>query len=186
MNARYRTALLVLLFGFALAAVAAPVSAASPKALHFAPGEPYGLPSFGFSSSTVYGFGERVVYVRPGGRAFYLGLEPGDVILSLNGYNLTYRGSWNDALSRALYSGSSRVRLKIRDVRTGRIFVKETFVGYADGPVTPYFKTAKPQSHVIHHKDFHNFNDFNHHHNFNHFNKGPQKVSIKDIGNLFD
>ena len=62
----------------------------------------YGLPKFGFSSSTIHGFGERVESVRWGGRAARLGLEPGDVILSLNGYRLTYRGSWNDALSRCL------------------------------------------------------------------------------------
>src|SRR5689334_11245194 len=105
MNLRYRIALL-LVFGLSLSAVALPSVAAPPKALTIAPGEPYGLPKFGFSSSTIHGFGERVVSVRYGGRAHQLGLEPGDVILSLNGYRLTYPGSWNDALSRALYNNN--------------------------------------------------------------------------------
>lgn len=169
MNTRYRTALLVLLFGIAVSAFVTPASAASPpNALLIAPGEPYGLPKFGFSSSTIYGFGERVVFVRPGGRAYHLGLEPGDVILSLNGYNLTYSGSWNDALSRALSYGNV-VRLRVRDIRTGNVFVKETYVGFSDGPINHYYTTGAPQPHVIHHN-----------------NNGPHTVTIKEIAKLFD
>ena len=137
MNTFSRTARYILIFGLALSALAATAVAASPSnRLLIAPGEPYGLPKFGFSGSTIYGYGERVVSVRHGGRAERLGLEPGDVILSLNGYRLTYSGSWNDALSRALARGGL-VRLQVRDVRTGDIRFRETFVNYG-GPVEHY------------------------------------------------
>jgi hypothetical protein len=143
MNARYRTAALFLTFGLAMTALVAPASADPPKSktLYLAPGEPYGLPKFGFSSSTIYGYGERVVNVRYGGRASQLGLEPGDVILSLNGYRLTYPGSWNDALSQALYNNNF-VQLKIRDVHTGNIYFRGMYVDYhGGGPVQHYHKT---------------------------------------------
>ena len=63
----------------------------------------YDLPKFGFSSFNINGFGERVTNVRWGGIAQRMGLESGDMILSLNGYPLTYHGSWNDALREAVY-----------------------------------------------------------------------------------
>jgi hypothetical protein len=118
------------------------VTAASPavKAQPYlvSPGESYGLPKFGFSSSTIYGYGERIVFVRPGSRASFLGLEPGDVLLSMNGMPLTYTGSWSDALSHAVYHDGGYLRLRIRDVRTGHVFVRETFVNYGGGPVEHY------------------------------------------------
>src|SRR5262245_31352958 len=105
MNLRSLTVALVLI-GLGLSAFSLPAIAAGPaNSLLIAPGEPYGLPKFGFSSSTIYGYGEQIVYVGFGSRAARLGLEPGDVLLSLNGYGLTYPGSWNDALSRAMYDG---------------------------------------------------------------------------------
>jgi predicted metalloprotease with PDZ domain len=146
MNARSRTAALLLTIGLAASAfVASATAAGPPEAMLVAPGEPYGLPRFGFSSSTIYGYGERVVFVRPGSRAAYLGLEPGDVLLSLNGYRLTYSGSWNDALSSALSEGNF-IRLKIRDVRTGNIVVRTTFVDNGGGPVEHYYTNPTVES----------------------------------------
>lgn len=171
MNTRYRTATLLVMLGLSLSAFVAPTSAAGPsKALLFAPGEPYGLPKFGFSSSTIYGYGERVVYVKHGSRASHLGLEAGDVLLSLNGYKLTYSGSWSDALSRALYDGNY-VRLKVRDVRTGNIYFRETYVDYNNGPVQHY-KTAGG--------NFGSQPPYNVHHN------GPSIKTIKDIKKFVD
>lgn len=142
MNPRYRTAALVLMVGLSLSAFVTKSKAASPpNALLLAPGEPYGLPKFGFSSSTIYGYGERVVFVRPGGRAAQLGLEPGDVIVSLNGYRLSYSGSWNDALSRAIYDGGL-VQLRVRDVRTGSIRLRETYVDFGGALVEHYYRTG--------------------------------------------
>lgn len=139
----YKTALALLatltLFSLSLpAAVAAP-----PKPLLIAPGEPnpnvpdFCLPTFGFASQTIFGFGERVTFVKFNSRAAKLGLEPGDVILSLNGHKLTYRGAWNDALTEAMYNGGF-VRLKIRDVNTGNIAFRQTYVGGVNGPVQHY------------------------------------------------
>jgi len=170
MTLRTRTALL-LVFGLSFSALAASSFAAPPKSFLFAPGEPYGLPKFGFSSSSIQGYGERVVSVRYGGRAHQLGLESGDVILSLNGYQLTYPGSWNDALTQALYN-NNYVRLKIRDVRTGNIFFRETYMNYGggNGPVQHFKKTGnfdgKP------HLDFHPV--------------GPSPKNFKDIKKVFD
>jgi hypothetical protein len=124
--------------------------AAPPKSYLLTPGGGgnFGLPKFGFSSSNIYGYGERVLNVRWGSRAESLGLEPGDVILSLNGYQLSYPGSWNDALSQALYNGNF-VRLKVRDVRTGGIRFRETWVDYNSGPVQNYYKAnVGTQPHV--------------------------------------
>jgi hypothetical protein len=142
MFANHKIARLFLIAGLGLSALVSSVSAASPpSALLIAPGEPYGLPKFGFSSSTIPGYGEQVVYIRPGGRAARLGLEPGDVILSLNGFRLTYSGSWNDALSHALYSGGY-VQLQVRDVRTGFVRVKSTYVGPIAGPVEHHYRSG--------------------------------------------
>jgi membrane-associated protease RseP (regulator of RpoE activity) len=145
MNRRYTATALVLLIGSSLSVFATGATAAPPaKALLLtpvSPGEPYGLPKFGFSSSTIYGYGERVVFVRPGGRAWQLGLEPGDVILSMNGYRLTYPGSWNDALSRTLADGGL-VQLRVRDVRTGNAYLRSIYIGYDGGPVAHYYKTG--------------------------------------------
>lgn len=129
----------------ALSLGASSAEAANPQPLLIAPGEPNGpgffLPKFGFSSFTINGFGERVTHVRYNSRAARMGLEPGDVILSLNGYALTYHGAWNDALRTAIYNGASRIRLRIRDVNTGKVFFRETYLdncGY--GPVTPKYQ----------------------------------------------
>jgi hypothetical protein len=117
-------------------------SASQPKALLLNPGyDPspscYDLPKFGFSSFTINGFGERVTSVRWGGIAQQMGLESGDVILGLNGYPLTYHGSWNNALREAMNNGGW-VELTIRDVRTGFVSTRETFVGDSYGPIVAH------------------------------------------------
>jgi hypothetical protein len=142
MNSRFRNAALLLALGLSVSFVTSTGFAVPPKSYLVTPGSGnnFGLPKFGFSSSNI-GFGERVVSVRFGGRAAALGLEPGDVILSLNGYQLSYPGSWTDALSQALYNGNY-VRLKVRDVRTGNIRFRETYVDYYGGPVQHNYKSA--------------------------------------------
>jgi hypothetical protein len=136
MNARFRIVATSLILGLGLSAFAA---AAPPKSYLVPQGDDFGLPKFGFSSSNIHGYGERIVHVRYGGRAAQLGLESGDIILSLNGYGLTYPGSWNDALAAALSDGN-QVRLKIRDVRTGHVYFRTTFVDYGGGPIENHYK----------------------------------------------
>ena len=87
------------------AALSATSSASQPNALLVASQNDYYLPKFGFSSFNINGYGERVTYVQWGGLAAQLGLEPGDTILSMNGFRLNYHGSWNDALYSAMSSG---------------------------------------------------------------------------------
>jgi hypothetical protein len=133
-----RTAVFALLASLTLVTIST-ASAGHPKALLLNPGynpgpSCYDLPKFGFSSFTINGFGERVTSVRWGGLAQQMGLESGDVILGLNGYALTYHGSWNDALREAVNNGGW-VQLTIRDVRTGFVSTRETFVGDGYGPI---------------------------------------------------
>ena len=136
-----RNTVLALCVSLSLIAISS-TSAAPPKALLVNPnpggGGCYELPKFGFSGFNINGFGERVTNVRWGGTAQQMGLESGDVILSLNGYPLTYQGSWNDALREAVYNNGGYVQLKIRDVRTGFIAYRETYVGGNYGPIEHY------------------------------------------------
>jgi hypothetical protein len=133
-----RKTVLALLASLTLIAVSA-VSAAPPQKLLLNPnpGFPGGfeLPKFGFSSFNIQGFGERVTGVRWGGIAHRMGLESGDTIVSLNGYPLTYRGAWKDALREAVYHDGGHVKLRIRDVRTGAIAFRHTYIGDICGPI---------------------------------------------------
>jgi hypothetical protein len=113
-------------------------TASPPKALLLNPNpghDCYDLPKFGFSSFSINGYGERITGVRWGGIAQRMGLENGDVILSLNGYPLTYHGSWNDALQQAVYNNGGYVKLRVRDVRTGFVAFRQTYVGNGYGPI---------------------------------------------------
>jgi hypothetical protein len=153
---------------------ARPAAASSPAALLVAPEGDFDLPRFGFSSFNIRGVGERVTFVRWGGLASRLGLEAGDTILSVNGYRLTYHGSWNDALYRAMSNGGM-VRLRIRDVHTGGIARRELYLGGSGGigPVTPKFHVGHyhgPVTPHVHHGHAH--------HDTVH--------TIKDIVELFD
>jgi PDZ domain len=133
-----RNTVLALLASLTLISIStSPAVAAGPKALLLNPGPYNGLPKFGFQSFNIQGYGERVTYVQWGGRAAQLGLEPGDVILSLNGFPLTYHGSWNDALYQTA-SNSGLVRLKIRNVRNGQIAFRQIYTGGIVGPITVY------------------------------------------------
>lgn len=133
---------------------------------------PSQLPRFGFESYNIAGYGERVTRVRQFGLAADMGLEPGDVILRMNHFNLDYHGAWNDALREALWNHNGRVRLQIRDVRTGRVVERQVFVGGGpSGPVTP----------KVHVSGNHNHNDVHPtHRNSNH---GPA-VLRANVGNL--
>ena len=156
MTTLIHTTVLALLASLSFVFVAAaPAEASHPKALLIAPGyDDYYLPKFGFESFNIHGVGERVTYVRWGGLASRLGLEPGDLLLSMNGFPLSYHGSWDDALHRAVSHGGW-VRLKIRDVRTGFVVTRRTHVGGGVGPITPKFYAgnyAGPVTpHIVHH-----------------------------------
>jgi hypothetical protein len=141
MNAYARKTAFTLLASLALIFLVSVSSAAQPNALLLSPGHDNCLPTFGFASFNIAGVGERVTYVRWGGLASRLGLEPGDTILRMNGFRLNYHGSWNDALHSAVANGGY-VQLMIRDVRSGYIAYRETYVGGSGpivGPVTPHF-----------------------------------------------
>ena len=161
MTTFHRTTALALLPSLVLVALLSTATVASqPKALLVAPQDDFYVPKFGFSSFNIAGYGERVTHVRWGGLAAQLGLEPGDTILSMNGFRLSYHGSWNDALYRAMSNGGV-VRLRIRDVRTGFVVARQMYLGDGIGPVTPHYAggIGPNVQHVIHHD--------HHHHNHN-------------------
>ena len=74
-----------------------------------------GMPKLGFYGHVVYGQGLMVDSVAWATEAARIGLEPGDVIVSVN--NRPIR-NWNDYNSAMYYSGGSG-RLLVRDRRTG-------------------------------------------------------------------
>jgi len=154
MNTLTRKTMLCLVAGTTLVAlIAAPAAAYRTDALRIAPELdfcPTHLPRFGFSSYNIAGVGERVTLVRIGSRAARLGLEPGDIIVRLNGFPLTYHGAWNVALHHAVASGGW-VRLTIRDVRTGRLVTRLTYVGEGRlGPITPKVHAGGHPSRELH------------------------------------
>jgi hypothetical protein len=155
MSTHIRKIAFALLAGLVAATFTASPASAETKQMFLSPGVdpgfapvPY-LPKFGFSSFSINGVGERVTHVRWGGLASRFGLEPGDIILSMNGYRLTYHGSWNDALYQAMYQGGW-VRLKVRDVRTGFIAQRQMFVGGGggNGPIVHHFNGGGNTQHI--------------------------------------
>jgi hypothetical protein len=130
---------------------------------------PSQLPRFGFESYNIAGYGERVTRVRQFGLAADMGLEPGDVILRMNHFNLDYHGAWNDALREALWNHNGRVRLQIRDVRTGRVVERQVFVG--GGPVGPI--TSKSHNRDVH--DHYDHHDAHHSHRDNRMGNGGRR-----------
>jgi S1-C subfamily serine protease len=90
------------------------------------------LPKLGFSSQHIDGLGEQVVSVSWTSPAARLGLQPGDIVLSMNGYVLNYRGAWHDALYQAVTNGGY-IQLAVRDARSGQIVYRETNLGSNGG-----------------------------------------------------
>jgi S1-C subfamily serine protease len=78
------------------------------------------LPQLGFSGYLVPGKGEYVLSVDCGTAAARIGLQPGDVILAVNGHRVARHGAWSEAMVQAGPHGGS-LTLRIRSGQTGRI-----------------------------------------------------------------
>ena len=98
---------------------------------------PATLPQFGMYADCIHGCGLQVRSVSFGSRAWRMGMEPGDLILSLNGRPLTYSGAWQNALAEAMRFGGN-VTLAVQDVRTGTIAYRATNVFGRSPNVYPY------------------------------------------------
>lgn len=140
MNAFTRTIAYALIASLTLVA-ARSVEAAPQKTLLLQPPhqQPQFLPKFGFRSYTLAGVGEVVTHVNWGSLAWKMGLQKGDIVRSLNNFELTYHGAWNDALQSALYNDGGYVQLQIIDRNTGFIAIREVnFNGYGSPYVVGY------------------------------------------------
>jgi hypothetical protein len=159
MNSFTRKSVLLVLASLSLVALVALPAAAQPRLTLVAPDSDsydpdfvpdFELPRFGFSSFNIAGLGERVTYVRWGGLASQLGLEPGDMILRMNDVRLTYPGSWNDALRHAILEHGGWITLRIRDVRTGVVARRQIFVGGGYGPIVSHYTTGGVSNYSSH------------------------------------
>ena len=152
MTTTTRNTVLALVAALTLAG-ASRVTASQPQPLLISH-DPYCevLPKFGFNSYNIHGVGERVTRVRWGGLASQLGLEPGDVILAMNEFALTYHGAWNEALRDAMQFHGGEVELVVRDVRTGSIAYRTAYVGSNfHGPITPKSQVVGYHGHTNSH-----------------------------------
>lgn len=93
---------------------------------------PGGALALGFQYQLIPGYGYRVAWPLPSGVGSNIGLEPGDVVLAINGHSLNFY----NAHVMALAQGSSYHNwhwFTIRDVRTGNVVYR-----WAYAPVSPF------------------------------------------------
>ena len=83
------------------------------------------LPRLGFFGYLAVGQALQVAQVAPFSRAAAMGLEPGDLILQVNGVPMTYAGAYEQALGLATIN-DGWVTLQIRDWRTGMVVARTT------------------------------------------------------------
>jgi len=93
-------------------------------------------PLLGYSYQVIPGYGFQVTGVLGGTPAARIGLELGDVILSINGHRLTHYGADVPARILAARHGGW-VTLRIRDVRTGLFVTRSTNLFHQYHPIGP-------------------------------------------------
>jgi len=99
-------------------------------------------PRIGFHYRVIPGYGYEILSVSWGSPASRIGLEPGDVVRSINGYPMTYYGAHHQAVAQAMYYGGW-LSMRIRDVRTGWTVTRGT---YLFGVGAPAAAAAAPVS----------------------------------------
>lgn len=93
------------------------VAPANPAPHLVPPGPIAPTPRLGFRGYLRRGWGMMVNYALPGTHAARLGLEPGDVIVRLNGHRITSAQVWNVQMRRSVYVHGGRLTLLIDNVR---------------------------------------------------------------------
>ena len=125
MNATTRkTALMGALLVVAMAA-ASTARADAPVFLDPSSGGALGNPivfesTLGISYQLIPGYGYEVVRCAHGSRAQRIGFEPGDIILSIDGWRLSHHGGHEPGFRQAVCDGGW-FWFAVRDVRTGRV-----------------------------------------------------------------
>ncbi len=93
---------------------------------------PSGLPKLGFYGHIQYGWGLMVDRVYGGTEASRIGLERGDIIVSVNGRQIR---NWNDYNTALFYSGGFG-QMVVRDCRTGRLIPTRFVLNNGRGPAS--------------------------------------------------
>lgn len=96
---------------------------------YIAPGHSHGTPKLGFYGYIVPHRGMVITRVMPGTEASRIGLERGDVILSINGQQLCHDGDYERALRRS----HGHLDLRVRDVRGTGVHLLHAHL-YSSGP----------------------------------------------------
>lgn len=108
------------------------------------PGFQQPTPKLGFNGQMIYGYGMKIVSLNWGSAAQRAGLEPGDVIVKINGRKIKSQWDYNQALQSAANYQYGRVNMKVRNVRYGwgqqvpmYAYVNTVLDGFQGGPVGP-------------------------------------------------
>lgn len=102
-------------------------------------------PRLGFEGQMVYGLGMKVLSVIPGSPAAKVGLEYGDIIVSVNHFPVTSIPAYKNALIEAVQHHQGVVQLNVKNVRGNvqlgiPMYVNVT--AYLSGPPTPAIAAA--------------------------------------------
>ena len=96
------------------------------------------VPRLGILGHVEYGWGMVVDSVVPYTTANRLGLERGDVILSINGQQISNDWAYRQALVRAVRFENGQVNLQVADVRSGRRVFRRGFLNANPGVSRPW------------------------------------------------
>lgn len=108
------------------------------------PGYQQPTPKLGFNGQMIHGYGMKVINVNWGSAAKRAGLEPGDIIVKINGQWIRSQWDYNQALQNAANYNWGKVSMKVQNVRhkwgynvPKYAFVKTVLDGYGGGPGGP-------------------------------------------------
>lgn len=96
------------------------------------------VPRLGIMGHIEYRWGMVVDSVVPGTTAHRMGLERGDVILRINGQDVSSDWSYRQALVRAVQFENGLVRMQIADVRSGQRVFRTGYLHMNPGVVRPW------------------------------------------------
>lgn len=124
------------------------------------------VPRLGIMGHIEFGWGMSVDAVVRGTAASRIGLERGDVILRINGQEITSDQAYRQALLNAVRFENGLLKMQIADVRSGRRVFRTGFLHANPGVILP--RTADRDADFDHHDHSHFDDDHDHHHDHGH------------------